>query len=138
MGDWLQLPKEAPWLDTTLKVFIRVLQGVWKEAADLSIVRARSDWLVDQIDLRGWAHCFGPENRDTIVSTGRGPQVLSLFMLPPGAPDEVKDAYWSWMEDRVLVPLKEQYPDLYAVIVEWTRREVVKLSQMDLSTRQAT
>ena len=138
MGDWLQLPKEAPWLDTTLKVFIRVLQGVWKEAADLSIVRARSDWLVDQIDLRGWAHSFGAENGDTIVSTGRGLQVSSLFMLPPGAPNEVKDAYWSWMEDRVLVPIKEQCPDLYAVIVEWTRREVAKLSQMDLDTRQAT
>ena len=29
MSDWLQLPKEALWLDTTIKVFIVVLRGLW-------------------------------------------------------------------------------------------------------------
>ena len=137
MGDWLQLPKEAPWLDATFGAFTRVLKDFWKEGADLSMVRARSDWLVDQIDPRGWAHSFGPENGDKIVRTGRGMQVSSLFMLPPGAPEEVKNAYWSWLEDRIVAPIKEEYPDLYAVIVEWKRREVADLSEMDLSKRQA-
>ena len=135
MGGWLQLPKEAPWLDGTLGAFTRVLKDLWKEGADLSIVRARSDWLVDQIDPRGWAHSFGPENGDAIVSTGRGMQVSSLFMLPPGAPEEVKNTYWNWLEGRILAPMKEECPDLYAVIVEWKRREVANLSQIDLSKR---
>ena len=30
MSTWLQLPKEAPWLDTLLKVFIRVLKSLWR------------------------------------------------------------------------------------------------------------
>ena len=138
MGDWLQLPKEASWLDATLGAFTRALKDSWKEGADLSIVRSRSDWLVEQIDPRGWAHSFGPENGDAIVSTGRGMQVSSLFMLPRGAPEEVKDAYWSWLEERILTPIREECPDLYAVIVEAKRREVAELSEIDLSKRQAT
>lgn len=54
MSSWLQLPKEAPWLDALLKTFIMVLKSEWKDGAELSAVRARSDWIMDQVDVRGW------------------------------------------------------------------------------------
>lgn len=133
MSTWLQLPKEAPWLDSSLKAFIRVLKGLWSADADFSSVRARSNWIMDQIDVRGWAHSLGGENGDNLVKIGRGAHILLLFSPPADAPPEVKDEYWSWIEDRVLAPIKEQYPDLYSWIIEWQRRQVADMADMDLT-----
>ncbi|WP_337288704.1 HNH endonuclease [Candidatus Methylomirabilis sp.] len=133
MSAWLQLPKEAPWLDMSLKVFIRVLKGLWRADADLSSVRARSDWIMDQVDVRGWAQSLGGETGDNIVKTGRGAHILMVLTPPADAPRDVKDGYWSWVEDRVLAPIKEQYPDLYSWIVDWLRRQIAEMADMDLT-----
>lgn len=138
MSDWLQLPKEAPWLDTTLKVFIRVLKSLWRAGADLSSVTARSNWIVDQVDIRGWAHSFGAENGDTIVKTGRGAYILMLLTPPAHAPHDVKDGYWSWVEGKVLAPVKEQYPALYAWIVECEKRQISRMADMELTEGEPT
>lgn len=138
MSNWLQLPKEAPWLDTTLKVFIRVLKSLWRAGADLSSVMARSNWILDQVDVRGWAHSLGAENGDNMVKTGRGMHILMLLTPPSDAPQDVKDAYWIWVEDRVLAPIKEQYPDLYAWIVEWQRRQISEMADMELTEGKTT
>ena len=137
MSDWLQLPKEAPWLDSTLKVFIRVLKGLWKEGADLSVVTARSDWIVEQIDIRGWAHSLGPENGDNVVRIGRGAHILLLTLLTD-ASQEVKDAYSSWVEGRILAPIREQCPDLYTWIVEQQRRQIAEMAETDLTGGETT
>jgi hypothetical protein len=133
MSTWLQLPKEAPWLDTSLRVFIRVLKSLWRADSDLSSARARSDWIMNQIDVRGWAHSLGYENGDNLVKFGRGAYILMVLSPPADAPQEVKDEYWIWVEDRVLAPIKEQYPDLYSWIVEWQRRQIAEMANMDLT-----
>jgi hypothetical protein len=138
MSDWLQLPKEAPWLDSTLRVFIRVLISLWKDGADLAGVTARSNWIVAQLDVRGWAHSFGPENGDNIVRTGRGVYILMLLTPPFDVPQEVQDAYWRWVEDRILAPIQEQFPELYARIVEWRRRRIAEMAEMELPEGETT
>lgn len=138
MSTWLQLPKEAPWLGALLKTFVRVLKGLWRADADFSRVRARSDWIIDQIDVRGWAHCLGGEAGDSIVKTGRGALILSLLSPPAEASPKAKDEYWSWIEDMVLAPIKEQYPDLYSWIIEWQRRLVTDTANMDLTKGETT
>ena len=138
MSDWLQLPNEALWLYTTLEVFIRVLKSQWKDGADISTVTARSNWLVDQIDVRGWAHSFGSENGDNLVKTGRGVYIRMLLAPPSGATPEVRDLYWSWVEDRILVPIQEQFPDLYASIVDWHRKQISEIADMEVTQREMT
>jgi hypothetical protein len=133
MTSWLQLPMEAPWLDSFLKSFVLVLKGVWRTDADLSSVRARANWIMDQVDLRGWAQTFGGEKGDALVKIGRGAYILMLLSPPTDAPAVVKDAYWSWIEERVLAPIKEQYPDLYSWIVDWQRRQIADAANTDLS-----
>jgi hypothetical protein len=133
MSNWLQLPKEVPWLHTLLKVFIRVLKGLWRADANFSSVRARSDWIMDQIDVRGWAHSFGGKNGDNLVKVGRGAHILLVLSPPADVPPEIKDEYLSWIEDRILAPIKEQYPDLYSWIIEWQRRQVADMADMDLT-----
>ena len=51
MSEWLQLPPEFVWLDTTLHVLIRVLKGLWRTGVDLTAVTARSNWIMERINV---------------------------------------------------------------------------------------
>ena len=133
MSSWLQIPKEALWLDSIRKVFIGVLKGLWKADADFSSSRVRSDWIMDQIDIRGWAHSFSGENGPDIVKKVHVEQILMMLISPVKVPQEVRSEYWSWVEDRILVPIKEQYPDLYSCIVEWHRRSIAEMAERSLT-----
>lgn len=132
MSDWLQLPKEAPWLDMITKVFITVLKGFWKSGADLSKARAISDWIVSQIDTRGWVHRLDVEIADGIIKTGRGNCAILLLTPPLNAPGDIREAYWEWMEYRVLNQIKEQSPEMYNWIVDIHRKNVLSIADMDL------
>lgn len=135
MTDWLQLPNEALWLDVTLKVFIRVLKSLWKDSADIDEVTVRSSWLYEQVDIRGWAHRLDPENADNIVRIGRGAHILMLLMPPIDTQRETVDLYWNWVEERILRPIEEQFPDLFDWIAEWHRKQVGEMAETELSER---
>ena len=131
MNPWLQFREEIPWLETLQEVFIRVLKNLWRADADLSHARTRSDWIMDQIDIRGWVHVFGRENGVNILKTGHGTHILMLFMPPR----EVKDEYWNWVEERVLGPIKERHSDLYSLIVENQRKLIAEIADKDVRER---
>lgn len=137
MSIWLRLPKEAFWLDSVLKTFIHVLKGQWSAGTDMSTVLARSDWIMDQIDVRGWAHCLGAEGGDNIVKIGRGAHILLLLSPPADASSELKDEYWVWIENRVLAPIKEQDSDLYSWMLARTREQIAEMANMDLTEEGA-
>ena len=132
MSTWLQLPEEAYWFVELLKTFVQVLKDQWKADADFSVARARSDWLLGQIGIHGWAHSYGPEIGADIVKTGRSIHIMAVLIPPVEEPQKVKDEYWNWVEGRVLAPIKEQYPDVYLELVEWHRRWIENIVDMDL------
>lgn len=133
MSDWLQFPDEGPWLDGILNGSVRVLKGLWKDGSDIKEVRARSDWIAQLINAQGWAHRMGTGHGDEFVRMGRGAHLL-MFLTPPwDAGPVVRDAYWTWVEERVVVPVKEQFPELYAWLVEWHRRQISQMVQQGLS-----
>jgi hypothetical protein len=129
MSDWLQMPAETPWLDGTLKAFIRVLRNLWKDGADIDEVSARSNCLVDQLDVRGWVHSLAPENADNVVRIGRGHFIL-LLLIPPIDDDQqnIVAAYWNWVEERILAPIKEQFPELYDWLLTWHKDYVTEIA----------
>ena len=137
MSDWLQLPEETLWLASTIEVFIRVLKSLWVEGEDHSIITARSDWILNQIDVRGWAHSFGSERGDNIVRLGRGAHILRLA-LPINASKKVNNAYLEWVEDRILTPIRENFPDLYSWIVKQYRKLVVEIAENRLIQEETT
>lgn len=137
MSSWLQLPKEAYWLDTALQTFIQVLNDLWISDTELSTVRARSEWILDQVDTRGWAHRLGFENRDHFVSVGRGANIMKMFMPLQDVSMEVQENYWNWIEEKILLPIKEQNPDLYSWIVDMYKRQIAKLGDTYLAERVA-
>lgn len=134
MSSWLQLPKEAPWLDTSLNVFIKVLKSLWRVDAALPSIRARSDWILEQVDVRGWAHCFRDEDGSDFVNTKRGAHVLMVITPPVDVPPEIKVKYWDWVEARVLTPIKEQHIDLYSWIIDWYRGYLTEMTDLDLTS----
>ena len=138
MSTWLQIPKEAPWLDAIRNVFIRVLKGLWKVDADFSSSRARSDWIMDQVDIRCWAHSFSSENGPDIVKNVHGEQILMMLIPPGDVSQEVRNQYWNWVENKVLRQIKEQCPDLYSWIVERQRRVISRVADMDLTEGRET
>ena len=138
MRNWLQLPKEIPWLDTSLMEFIRAIKGLWRDDSDFSSTKARSDWLVSQIDIRGWSHSFGKEISDNIAKTGRSGYLLLLLTPPADVSREVRDEYWSWLQERILDPIKEQDPDLYSWIIEMQRDLIAEIANTNITEREET
>ena len=138
MRTWLQIPKEFPWLNTLLIAFIQAMKSLWKPGANFSDVRVRSNWIIDNIDIRGWAHSFGKEIGDNIVKTERGAFIQLILIPPVNVPQEIQDEYWDWIEERVLVPIKEKYPDLYSWIVERQRKLVAEITNMDITEGEDT
>jgi hypothetical protein len=138
MSSWLQLPKEALWLDRTIKAFILALRNLWKSELDLTLVKAFSDWILEQVDIRGWVHLLGSVRGDEVIKTGQAAYILALLMPLIGASQSTKDLYWKWVEDRILAPVAEQFPELYAWIIEWTKRQISEVIDMELLKRKAT
>jgi len=133
MSNWLQLPEEAPWLDGSLKAFVRVLRNLWGNGPDIEETTARSNWLFEQIDVRGWAHSLVPENADHVVRIGRAVHILSQLMPPTGVEQSVVEAYWNWVEERILIPVQEQFPEVYEWLVDWYRSRVAAMAETQLS-----
>ncbi len=132
MRTWLQLPKEALWLQMLLTTFLRVLKGLWRTGAEFTKTRTRADWIIEQIDMLGWAHSLAGESRDNMVKTGRGAHILLLLAPPAETVPEVVKEYWLWLEDRVLTPIKEQDPDLYSWIIEWELQHIADIAGTEL------
>jgi len=133
MSDWLQLPEEAPWLDGMLKSFIHVLRNLWIDGTDIEEVTAQSNWIVEQVDIRGWAQRLIPENADDVIRVERASNILLLLVRPSDVQQSVVDAYWEWLEEKVLAPLKDQFPEVYKRLVDWYRNQFVKMIETRLS-----
>ncbi len=127
MSNWLQLPKETYWLDRLLKTLIKQLSIVWAGQADLVRARAVSDWLLERIDIRQWAHCLGGKAGESFVMEGRLGIIMLLLSLPTGFPPEERTQYWAWIEDRLLEPIKGEEAEFYQRILDAHQQQIADL-----------
>ena len=133
MNNWRQLPKEWFWLEETLTAFTRTLDNLWTENADFGEARARADWIADQIDFPALIHVLGHENENRGDEKEFGKHVIETLLSGGRKSKKPCKEYWKWLEDRVLLPLKEQSPDSYSWIVELCREEVARRTEMYLN-----
>ncbi|GHA12587.1 hypothetical protein GCM10008090_23130 [Arenicella chitinivorans] len=138
MSDWLQIPEEAPWLDKTLKVFIQVLKNIWVDGANSEHIVARSNWILKQVDIRGWVHNLVPENADRIIQIGRAAHLFSLLTLPSGVKRELVDEYWNWLDERVLAPMQEQSIESFEWLVDQHRSYIAKIAETPLPEEESS
>jgi len=70
-------------------------------------------------------------------SVGRGANIMKMFMPLQDVSMEVQENYWNWIEEKILLPIKEQNPDLYSWIVDMYKRQIAKLGDTYLAERVA-
>lgn len=117
MCDWLTLPEEGKWIENVFRTLNTTLKKVWEDESEIETILARSDWLLELLDLRGWAHCLVGNAGNQVGNTGRLPYILIIISAPPDLTSGVKDEFWNWIEAKIIIPIKEEYPELYESIV---------------------
>lgn len=125
MRSWLQYPKEAHWFDTFMKIYINVLKHLWTLDTEINEITIKSNWLFSQIDFRLWVHCIG----EGIIR----PEYIMFLMLPPiEASTDMRAEYLNWFEETILVPVKQEYPDLYLDIITRIKKNFASIEEIDL------
>ena len=119
MSNMLQTPKELGWLNGVLQSCLVTLKEQWKDGMDEEVAIARSDWLLDLCDVRGWTHRLN-ESAEQLQERYRN-WVAMLMTVPAMQPQPVKEAYWRWFELRLLQRIEQEDPDTYQFLVERAR-----------------
>ena len=121
---------ENDWLGVLFNTFRETIKELWKRGGALSDVQARSDWILSQLDIRIWAHCFERETGEDLVKHGYLEQIISLLRLPIEELEDVREDYWKWIEDSILGSIKEQNSETYLKLVEWFRGQIDTMVDM--------
>ena len=119
--------EENGWLSLIFMTFREAIKELWKRDGDTSNVRICSDWILSQLDIRGWAQSFERESAEYVVNAGHETHVTSLLLLPIEELKDLKEEYWDWLEKRVLGQIKEESPELYLDLVERFRRHIASM-----------
>lgn len=133
MTDVLQLPEEHVWFRGLHETVFAALKSFWTSELSVADASARSDWLLTLTDYRGWVHRL-PGSLDDPLALYRS-QTLALMTLPE-ASEEVRDAYWSWLTEKVIEPMRNSDPMLYKYLLNYieaviTERANAPLSELD-------
>jgi hypothetical protein len=122
MSNGLQLPKEAHWFDGVVRALIKAIKAQWHEGIDTAAARARSTWLLQQLDIRGWAHPYvNDQNRGFSEFRFRA-QLMALMTFSVESPLTVRQAYWEWLEHVLLEGVRDQQGDVYRAVVQAVSR----------------
>ena len=125
MSNWLQLPKEWFWAYMSLTVFVRVTRSLWTVDSDFAASRARADWVIDRTNVKNWLQGLCRKNSDLAADEEFEPLLMIMLLSATKTPEEkAENEYRQWLEHRILMPIKEQHPDLYFWIVERYKKKI--------------
>jgi hypothetical protein len=121
MSNGLRLPKEEAWLANITRSFIEAIKSQWHEDMDEQVARARSDWLLKQVDIRQWSPAYVMEGHPDGDEIRYRSQLLSLAMINSPAPRAAKVKYWQWFDDALLHQVRDEQRELYDAVVQQVR-----------------
>lgn len=122
MSNFLQLPQEEYWFNEWQKMLLEILWAQWQLNIDENIKHARSNWLLRLLDLRGWAHVLKHDDGLGMINIAYGEIVTALILSALGMRSTIRESYFSWLESILLLPLKNENPDLWIGIIEQLKR----------------
>lgn len=117
MSSFLQIPQEVYWLNNVLNVIRDILQEEWKTVVNYNESAAKSNWLLEQLDLRGWSHFYNEEAGTNIAKFSFTSQYFALLINTNGLGENEQKLYFKWLEENVLNMLKEKEPLAYNYIL---------------------
>jgi len=124
MSNSLQLPNEAPWLDNVMRILLDAVKLQWQDGADIVRARARSNWLLELLDIRGWAQRTNPTPQALVSEVRYRGLVLSLS-FSQGIPQSQRASYWEWLEGTLLHQIKEGDAELYQALIVQVRSNII-------------
>lgn len=136
MSDFLQLPMEVAWLINITTVFRRVLFAQWSASIDEDISIAKSNWLIEFLDFRGWAHCRNDKHGFEMAEYGFSTQLMTLLICPAGMDNTAKTKYFNWIEKSILKRIKEEEPGIYLQLIKRTKEIIGEQMNSDLSMKE--
>lgn len=118
MSNGLQLPKESVWFDGVVRALIETIKAQWCEGIGRAAARARSTWLLQQLEVRGWSHRYVNDQNRGISELRFRAQLMALVTFRVEAPMAIRRAYWEWVDDALLDSVRDLRSDLYRAFVQ--------------------
>jgi hypothetical protein len=109
---------ETPWLDRSIITLLKVYRRVWSSADSLPDVAARAAWLLELADIRGWLACFPYAQARHILHEGRIRHLMVQIAPPVDVEQERQEAFFEWVDENLIIPLKREYPTLFERLVQ--------------------
>lgn len=126
MSTGLQLPRESVWFDGVVRALLETIRSQWREGTDLGIAIARCNWLLAQLDLRGWVHRLANQHNRGIGEARFRAQLLALMTFNVEARPHLRKAYWEWLEEALLEGVRTQQGDLYGTLIDDIRKLITR------------
>ncbi|WP_165418847.1 esterase/lipase family protein [Rhizobium ruizarguesonis] len=129
MTDALQLPLEQAWFDTLFKAVRQGVRAQWNDQVDDAVARARSDWLLRLLNVRGWSHRFDMTNdRSAIINRYRAMSwfIMSISVMNIG---EAARRYSAWVDATLIEVMRSSGPPSLQALVEQTGNYIESVAE---------
>jgi hypothetical protein len=116
-----------------MNAIIRAIKQIWQAKPDHSVAAAYSEWLLELLNVRGWAPSAIPGKEKEFALYAYAMQILQIISAPDVS-DEVREAYHNWVDEWVVRNIQETEPEVFDWIVEHAR-EVIRHSVENVAAK---
>src|SRR6185369_12578850 len=117
MSKMLQIPLEMPWIQGCASAIIKSIRSVWKTRTDDKEAAACAQWLVNLLDLRGFAPSAIPGGERAFATYARASQIMQLLTPLSDLSRDRRDTYYKWIDAYLLTEIKNTQPEVFSWIV---------------------
>ena len=136
MGCWIHNHDGFLWINSFFKVLKDTLKDLWSGSDELSNVRAWSDWIMSQVDIRGWVHTFDKIKDGGVIAEMYMMTVADLVFSPMTLPVKRRDEFHRWLEERILIPIRDHDREIFSQMVGYCRELISKTANTNLKEFQ--
>ncbi|MFT4850037.1 MAG: hypothetical protein ACI83B_002586 [Sediminicola sp.] len=123
MSNSIQLPRDAQWIIDLTKTISHSLKSLWVSDLSEDEKIAKSNWLYDILDYRGWAPFHQTQAGEELAKNGMVMKINSLLIRSVDN-IQMEVMYWKWLDKHVIEPLKSDEPAVYRAVVELAKQEI--------------
>jgi hypothetical protein len=133
MGNSLQLATETRWFAEIMNTLTNAIIAQWHPQNDVAIAQARSNWLLQLLDTRGWAQFAEVDHGLGMIEVGYGGNVIFLFVAAMTMHQASREHYFKWLEASLISTLRHENPDLYLKIVAKMQEMISDLDKPNMA-----
>ncbi|QEL56683.1 HTH domain-containing protein [Chromobacterium paludis] len=113
----LQVPHELAWLNQYTLALLHAVRTIWDTESDSKAAEARCEWLLGQLDIRGWASIVERGAATQFSVTSYAEILHALCYAPKFSLGRKNDLYHSWIDERILQEIKEMEPEIFYQLI---------------------